>query len=127
MQCKERHQCSCESQMRLVSSRLILNFIYTGWLYQFSTVLSRGLLRIINCYVVPLYISGDCNTATCPYGATCKVISGVAKCECDFTCSNSKSLVCGSDLKTYDNECKMKEAACNAKKNVSVLVRDKCG
>ncbi len=31
------------------------------------------------------------------------------------------------DLKTYDNECKMREAACNAKKDISVLVRDKCG
>ncbi len=77
--------------------------------------------------MVPVYLSGDCSTVTCAYGATCKVISGVAKCECDFTCSDGTSFVCGSDLKTYDNECKMREAACNAKKSVNVLVRDKCG
>ena len=61
------------------------------------------------------------------YGATCKVISGVAKCECDFACPDSKSLVCGSDLKIYDNECKMKEARCNAKEDITVLVIGKCG
>ena len=74
-----------------------------------------------------LYLPGDCSTVQCGYGATCKVIRGVAKCECDFTCTDSKSLVCGSDLQTYDNECKMREAGCNAKRNITVLVRAKCG
>ena len=94
---------------------------------QFRTVLPRGPVRIIHYYVIPLYLSGDCSTVTCAYGATCKVISGVAKCECDFTCSDGTSFVCGSDLKTYDNECKMKETACNANEDISVLARDKCG
>ncbi|CAB3980949.1 agrin-like isoform X1 [Paramuricea clavata] len=70
---------------------------------------------------------GDCSTVQCAYGATCKVIAGVAKCECDFTCADSKSLVCGSDLQTYDNECKMREAGCKAKRNIIVLVNGKCG
>jgi hypothetical protein len=63
----------------------------------------------------------------CDYGATCKVIGGVAKCECNFTCTDSKSLVCGSDLQTYDNECKMRETGCKAKRNIIVLVNAKCG
>jgi coxsackievirus/adenovirus receptor len=73
------------------------------------------------------YLSGVCSTVQCDYGATCKVIGGVAKCECDFTCTDSKSLVCGSDLQTYDNECKMREAGCIAKRNIIVLVNGKCG
>ncbi len=71
--------------------------------------------RIIYIYVVSLYLSADCSKVTCAYGATCKVINDGAQlqCECDFTC-DSKNLVCGSDLKTYDND-------------NTVLGRDKCG
>ena len=52
---------------------------------------------------------------------------GVAKCECDFSCSGSVSQVCGSDMITYDNECKMKQAGCIAKKSITVLVSAPCG
>ncbi len=130
MQCKEKCQCSCERQMRLVSSQLLIIYYFTLYRSSRSELFllevpskDNPLLRS----VVLLYLSGNCSTVSCLYGATCKVIRGEAKCECDFTCSDSKSLVCGSDLKTYDNECKMKEAACNANKDISVLVRDKCG
>ena len=74
-----------------------------------------------------LSLSGNCSTVTCDRGATCKVVRGGAKCECDFSCTGTRTPVCGSDLQTYDNECKMKEAACIAKKDISVLVRDNCG
>ena len=70
---------------------------------------------------------GDCSTVTCDHGATCKVVRGVARCECDFSCPATRTPVCGSDLQTYDNECKMNETACIAKKDISVLVRDECG
>ena len=72
-------------------------------------------------------ILGDCSTVSCDYGGICKVVGGVAKCECDLSCTDSSSPVCGSDLNTYDNECKMKEAACKAKKTISVLVNADCG
>ena len=71
--------------------------------------------------------SGDCSTKTCDHGATCKVVLGVAKCECDFTCTDTRTPVCGTDLKTYDNECKMRETGCLAKKDITVLVADSCG
>ena len=64
---------------------------------------------------------------SCDYGGICKVVGGVAKCECDLSCTDSSSPVCGSDLTTYDNKCKMKEAACKAKKSISVLVNAECG
>ena len=73
------------------------------------------------------YLLGDCSKVSCDYGGICKVVGGVAKCKCDLSCTDSSSPVCGSDLNTYDNECKMKEAACKAKKSISVLVNAKCG
>ena len=73
------------------------------------------------------YLLGDCSTVTCDYGATCKVEAGVANCECDFSCPGSYSPVCGSDQITYDNECKMREAGCKAKKTITVLLNETCG
>ena len=73
------------------------------------------------------YLVGDCSTVTCDYGATCKVVAGIPKCECDFSCSGSSSQVCGSDVITYDNECKMEQAACIANKSITVLDNAPCG
>jgi hypothetical protein len=99
--------------------RSCVNYLSKTWLW---------MLQLLHaCIFYSLYISGDCSTVQCGYGATCKVIAGVAKCECDFTCTDRKSLVCGSDLQTYDNECKMREAGCIAKRNIIVLVNGKCG
>ena len=82
---------------------------------------------MMSIYLHSLYLLGNCSTVSCDFGAICKVIGGVAKCECDRLCSDGSSPVCGSDLNTYDNECKMKEAACKAKKSISVLKNGKCG
>ena len=78
-------------------------------------------------FISTCYLLGDCSTVSCDYGGICKVVGGVANCECDLSCTDSSSPVCGSDLNTYDNECKMKEAACKAKKTISVLVNAECG
>ena len=79
--------------------------------------------RLLACFI----LEEDCSTKTCTHGATCKVVDRKAQCTCSLQCPSTYNPVCGSDLKTYDNECKMNETACNAKEDISVLVRDKCG
>ena len=54
-------------------------------------------------------------------------MAGIPKCECDFSCSGSVSQVCGSDLITYDNKCKMEKAGCMAKKSITALDNAPCG
>ena len=78
--------------------------------------------------LLPLFLFLErCGNEQCNYGETCKVVLGVSRCECDFTCSDSKAPVCGSDSQNYDNECKMNEAACNLKKRIYLHANGKCG
>ena len=55
------------------------------------------------------------------------MVKGKAQCTCDLQCGGNFKPVCGTDLQSYDNECKMRKAGCNAKKNISVLVNAPCG
>lgn len=63
----------------------------------------------------------------CPYNGVCEVVSRKAQCTCDLKCSTDDQPVCGSDIKSYDNECKMREAGCKAEKNISRIKDGKCG
>ena len=55
------------------------------------------------------------------------MVRGKAQCTCDLQCGGNFKPVCGSDLQSYDNECKLSQTGCNAKKDISVLVNDTCG
>ena len=66
---------------------------------------------------------------TCTHGAKCVLdaTANQAQCTCDLQCDRKFAPVCGSDAQSYDNECKMREAGCKAKKDISVVKNDKCG
>ncbi|XP_069117853.1 agrin-like isoform X2 [Argopecten irradians] len=59
-----------------------------------------------------------CKGTTCNFGARCE--NGT--CVCPLTCPRTLEPVCASDRKTYENECKMKRAACV--QNVDLYVMD---
>ena len=72
-------------------------------------------------YPKPLYnmfISEDCNGIKCQHGAEC--ING--RCRCPKVCPSTDQPVCGSDMKTYQNECEMMKEAC--KKGIELHVVD---
>ena len=52
---------------------------------------------------------------------------GSGKCECIQTCSEDYKPVCGSDDKTYSNECEMNIKACNEKVELTVKHTGQCG
>ncbi|CAH1798785.1 unnamed protein product [Owenia fusiformis] len=75
---------------------------------------------------------GPCETCedhTCPDKATCEITNkGVARCNCDFECSDAMSPVCGSDGVTYSNECELQKEDCKIRpKRLYVIKETACG
>ncbi|ESN95385.1 hypothetical protein HELRODRAFT_86858, partial [Helobdella robusta] len=63
------------------------------------------------------------------YHGKCKPKDGYnaqKMCVCHFNCPLYKNLICGSDNKTYDNECELKEASCKTQKPISVKYQGSC-
>ena len=55
--------------------------------------------------------------------------NGQHECRCprEDECPSSGHKVCGSDGKTYDNECKLKAQACKGSSGLVVTKQDRCG
>eukprot|EP00118_Oscarella_pearsei_P003609 m.15050 g.15050 ORF g.15050 m.15050 type:complete len:563 (+) comp26139_c0_seq1:188-1876(+) len=69
-----------------------------------------------------------CYSVSCPIGQYCAVKNNQSICVCQRhqQCPQEKNVVCGSDGKTYLNECVLKAKACNRKSNVTQISTGKC-
>jgi coxsackievirus/adenovirus receptor len=47
-------------------------------------------------------------------------------CRCGDTCSLEFTPVCGSDGKTYQNDCSLRQEACRSRKSLRIIYRGKC-
>ena len=67
-----------------------------------------------------------CFDQSCAYHGVCVVDQGLPKCVCPSNCANTSSPVCGSDGKTYENECVMRRASCTKQLTITVASRSRC-
>ena len=63
----------------------------------------------------------------CHFGATCKVVAGVAKCACELPCIESGGPVCGSDGKTHPSLCALLKEKCTEQRDINLIKTEPCG
>ena len=73
------------------------------------------------------FLLGDCLLSKCAYNANCVTQKdGTASCSCSLLCSSSFRPVCGSNSRTYWNECFLRREACFMQQNTSVAFLERC-
>ena len=91
---------------------------------------NKSYLYILFCslsLLTSFLLVGDCSFTECPYYANCVTQrDGTALCACSQLCSSSFRPVCGSNSRTYWNECFLKREACFMRQNTSVLSLGTC-
>ena len=71
---------------------------------------------------------GRCDTMKCPPYATCEInMYGDPECICPSVCLRIDSPVCGSDGKTYENECEVRIKSCKTEALVKISHKGQCG
>ena len=65
----------------------------------------------------------DCSNV--PY-AVCQVSNGSPICTCPSNCPTFKEQICGSNRKTYDNECRLRQFSCQQKTLITVASEGEC-
>lgn len=85
--------------------------------------------RTSDCrYLLFCFFSEPCEKTYCAWGATCVVSeSGKPLCLCPTNCPSNSAQVCGSDDVTYTNQCHLRQASCQRRKNTRVKHEGACG
>lgn len=80
-----------------------------------------------SCLCSRFFTLDPCTFTECAYYAVCiSQRDGSAQCQCSDLCPASFSPVCGSNLRTYWNECYLKREACFMKQNTTVSSKEPC-
>lgn len=72
-------------------------------------------------------ISDPCAGVECPEPEICQLDEHRNPvCRCGDTCPLEFLPVCGSDGKTYSNECSLRQETCRARKSLNIIYHGKC-
>ena len=72
--------------------------------------------------------SAPCALLKCDFYAKCEAqLDGSLECVCPKQCPLSLDPVCGSDVKSYPNECTLQVESCRTKTRITVAKRGQCG
>lgn len=94
----------------------------------------KKALGWLNCRVLCLTISlsvcfhlDPCRGFSCPFGQLCQLDSARRPvCRCGEVCPMVFDPVCGSNGKTYANECLMREDSCRRQVDTRVIFQGEC-
>ena len=80
------------------------------------------------CFFISLS-SDPCQSVICEFYAICRRSNEGRGhvCECPSNCSNANSPVCGSDGKTYENECQLQRYSCINRVKITAKSMTACG
>lgn len=89
-----------------INSKLYINYIYNE-----------------NCFLV----LDPCEGVECPSSQVCQLDEHRNPiCRCNAICSPDLRPVCGSDGKTYTNECTLRVEACKSRKSIRIIYTGEC-
>ncbi|KAK2717589.1 hypothetical protein QYM36_006385, partial [Artemia franciscana] len=91
-----------------------------------KTVLDGNLARAKTKDVLRRRIN-PCLNSPCRQQEDCSLNpAGIPVCSCPSPCDPVFKPVCGSDGRTYENECEVRRNSCLSKKNIDVAYYDGC-
>ena len=83
------------------------------------------LAMVLQCK--PVYVLDPCDNVKCSFDGVCQLADGIVSCRCLDACDDAKREVCGSDGRTYINECYMRQRSCKLRKEIEAIKNGPCG